>query len=148
MGSWRESRTKPLAIVWAALLVFLGVGCRTPTGGELAGERGWSSSPDFTAGTPASASSSLEKGTDDSQATVSETRELLVRLKPGTDARGVAKAYQLQLKQTLHSDPDMHVMAAASPAAARETRSRLLSSPDVVAVYLNRRSQNKPYPQQ
>ncbi|NLX24222.1 MAG: S8 family serine peptidase [Phycisphaerae bacterium] len=58
------------------------------------------------------------------QVAAEDTSELIVFLKPGTDAKGFAAARGLTVKRALRSDPNAYVMAAAD---AKQARARLNS---------------------
>jgi hypothetical protein len=72
------------------------------------------------------------------------SQEILIKLKPGTDAQAFAQARGLILKRTLLSDDTMHVLKASSERAANDQLTSLLRDNTVVAAYLNLPSRNVP----
>jgi hypothetical protein len=77
--------------------------------------------------------------------TARESAELLVTLEPGTDPTEFARAHHLTWVRTLKSDPNMHVLAAASASEARKTISSIFRDSRVRRAELNLPSQNQPF---
>ncbi len=68
--------------------------------------------------------------------------QVIVFLQPGTDPVAFGKANGLTYLSSLRSDPNAHVFQAGSQSATTLAMTSLSSSPQVRAVYENRRSQN------
>jgi subtilisin-like proprotein convertase family protein len=68
--------------------------------------------------------------------------ELLIQFKPGTDVQEFALRRGLTIKQTLRSDPNMHVLKAVSAEAAQQEMAALYGVEAVQAAYFNLPSLN------